>query len=266
VHFPDLELRTSRDHSMPRAATTSYATSIASRPPLAYTQRMNPEGGVQLVGTTVRYGGRTALEGVHGSFAPGSLTAVVGANGAGKSTLLMAVAGTVRLARGAVACPARAQGRLAFLPQLAAIDRSFPLTVAELVALGGWREFGAFRAPSPTLRARAEEAAVTVGLAERLRRRVSELSEGEFRRALFARLILQDAVVILLDEPFAAVDTATTVALLDQLMQWHEEGRTVIAVLHDLAMVRTHFPETLVLARRCLAWGATEAALPAIAA
>ena len=70
----------------------------------------------------------------------------------------------------------------------------------------------------------------------------------------------------MLDEPFAAVDTATTVALLDQLMRWHEEGRTVIAVLHDLAMVRTRFPETLVLARRCLAWGATEVALPALAA
>jgi zinc/manganese transport system ATP-binding protein len=227
---------------------------------------MKPDGGVQLDRVTVRYGSRTALEEVRGSFAPGSLTAVVGANGAGKSTLLMAVAGTVRLARGAVACPARAQGRLAFLPQLAAIDRSFPLTVAELVTLGGWRAFGAFRAPLPALRARAEEAALTVGLAERLHRRVSELSEGELRRALFARLILQDAAVILLDEPFAAVDTTTTIALLGQLMHWHEEGRTVIAVLHDITMVRAHFPETLVLARHCLAWGATEAALPAMAA
>ena len=225
---------------------------------------MNPDGGVQLAGVTVRYGSRIALEAVHGSFAPGSLTAVVGANGAGKSTLLMAIAGTVRLARGAVSCPARAQGRLAFLPQLAAIDRSFPITVAELVALGGWRAFGAFRAPSSALRARAEAAAVTVGLAEQLRRRVIELSEGQFRRALFARLILQDAAVILLDEPFAAVDTATMAALLNQLVQWHEEGRTVIAALHDLAMVRTRFPETLVLAQRCLAWGATEAALPAM--
>ena len=227
---------------------------------------MNSDGGVQLDDVTVRYGRRTVLEAVRGSFASGSLTAVVGANGAGKSTLLMAVAGTVRLSYGVVTCPARARGRLAFLPQLAAIDRSFPLTVAELVALGGWRAFGAFRAPSPALRGRAEEAARTVGLAERLRRLVSELSEGELRRALFARLILQDAAVILLDEPFAAVDTATTMALLSQLVRWHEEGRTVIAVLHDITMVRAHFPQTLVLARRCLAWGTTEAALPVMAA
>jgi zinc/manganese transport system ATP-binding protein len=227
---------------------------------------MNPDAGVQLDGVTVCYGGRTALEAVTGSFAPGSLTAVVGANGAGKSTLLMAVAGTVRLTCGAVTCPARARGRLAFLPQLAAIDRAFPLTVAELVALGGWRAFGAFGAPSRALRVRAEAAAATVGLAERLRRRVGELSAGELQRALFARLILQEAAVILLDEPFAAVDATTTAALLDQLVHWHEEGRTVIAVLHDLAIVRARFPETLVLQQRCLAWGATEAALPAIAA
>ena len=178
---------------------------------------MKPDGGVQFVGVTVRYNHRTALEAINGSFAPGSLTAVVGANGAGKSTLLMAIAGTVRLASGTVACPARAQSRLAFLPQLAAIDRDFPLTVAELITLGGWREFGAFRAPAAALRARAQEAAATVGLAERLGRRIGELSVGELQRALFARLILQDAAVILLDEPFAAVDAQTMSVLLDQV-------------------------------------------------
>ncbi len=91
------------------------------------------------------------------------------------------------------------------------------------------------------------------------------MSVGELQRALFARLILQDAALILLDEPFAAVDTPTLSVLLDEVRRWHEEGRTVIAVLHDLDMVRGFFPATLVLARRCLAWGATAAALPAMA-
>ena len=227
---------------------------------------MNSDTSLQLDGVTVRYGHRVALEAVSGVFEPGSLTAVVGDNGAGKSSLLMAMAGTVRLAGGAVICAARRQGRLALLPQLATIDSTFPLTVAELVALGGWREFGAFRAASAALRARAAAAAATVGLAERLYRRVGELSPGELQRALFARLILQDAAVILLDEPFTAVDAGTTAALIHQLRRWHEEGRTVIAVLHDLAVVRAYFPQTLVLAQRCLAWGATEVVLPAIAA
>jgi zinc/manganese transport system ATP-binding protein len=225
---------------------------------------MRAEGGVLLREVTVRYGRRIALEAVSGEFASSSLTAVIGANGAGKSTLLAAIAGVVRLAGGTVECAARR--RLAYLPQLSAIDRDYPLSVAELIALGGWPEIGAFRAPSAALRQRIAAAAETVGLSGRLERSIGEISVGEFQRALFARLILQDARVILLDEPFAAVDAQTLSVLLDQVRRWHEEGRTVIAVLHDLDLVKARFPLTLVLARRCLAWGPTEAALPAMAA
>ena len=225
---------------------------------------MEADGRIWLRDVTVRYGRRIALEAVSGEFASGSLTAVVGANGAGKSTLLTAIAGVKRLAGGAVDRPARQ--RVAYLPQLAAIDREYPLTVSELITLGAWREFGAFRSPGTALRARAAAVAERVGLAGRLGRQIGEISAGELQRALFARLILQDAAVILLDEPFAAVDPQTISALLDQVIGWHREGRTVIAVLHDLDLVQAHFPSTLVLARRCLAWGATAVALPAMAA
>ena len=225
---------------------------------------MEADGRVILQNVTVRYGRRVALEAVSGEFVSGSLTAVVGANGAGKSTLLAAIAGVVRLAGGVVNCAARQ--RLAYLPQLAAIDRDYPLTVAELIALGGWPEFGAFRSPGSALRARAAAAAETVGLTGRLRQPIAEVSVGELRRALFARLVLQDAPIILLDEPFAAIDAQTVPVLLGQVRRWHQDGRTVIAVVHDLDLVQAYFPSTLVLARRCLAWGATEMALPAMAA
>ena len=195
---------------------------------------------------------------------PGGPTAVVGPNGAGKSTLLAAIAGVVRLAAGTVECAARR--RLAYLPQLATLDRDYPLTVSELITLGGWREFGAFRSAGKASRGRAAEAGAAVGLAGRLGRRLCELSLGELQRALFARLIVQDPTVILLDEPFAAVDAQTTSVLLDQVTKWHQEGRTVIAVLHDLEIVRARFPSTLALAGCCLAWGATEVALRAMAA
>ena len=221
------------------------------------------DGGVALRDVTVRYGRRIALEAVSGEFISGSLTAVVGANGAGKSTLLAAIA-VLRLAGGAVNCTARS--RLAYLPQRTAIDHEYPLTLSELITLGGWREFGAFRSPDASLRARVAAATETVGLAGRLGRPISELSLGELQRALFARVIVQDAAIILLDEPFAAVDAQSLSVLLDQVTRWHEEGRTVIVVLHDLNLVRAHFPSTLVLARRCLAWGTTEIALPAMAA
>jgi len=226
--------------------------------------RFEADRRVILHNVTVRYGRRVALEAVSGEFVAGSLTAVVGANGAGKTTLLAAIAGVVRLAGGVVNCAAR--HRLAYLPQLAAIDREYPLTVAELIALGGWREFGAFRSPGAALRTRATAVADTVGLAARLQRSIGEISVGELQRALFARLVLQDAAIILLDEPFAAVDAQTVPVLLDQVTRWHREGRTVIAVVHDLDLVRASFPATLVLARRCLAWGTTEMALPALAA
>ena len=225
---------------------------------------MESDGRVILYNVTVRYGRRVALEAVSGEFVAGSLTAVVGANGAGKSTLLAAIAGVVPLASGVVNCATRK--RLAYLPQLTAIDRDYPLTVSELITLGGWREFGAFGSPPTALRARAAAVAETVGMAGRLRRSIGEISVGELQRALFARLVLQDAAVILLDEPFAAIDAQTVPVLLDQLMRWHREGRTVIAVMHDLGLVRARFPVTLVLARHCVAWGATDVALPAMVA
>ena len=225
---------------------------------------MEPDSRVILRNVTVCYGRRVALEAVSGEFVAGSLTAVVGANGAGKSTLLAAIAGVARLAGGVVNCAAR--HRLAYLPQLAAIDRDYPLTVAELIALGGWREFGAFRCPGAALRVRAAAVAETVGLAGRLGQPIAEISVGELQRALFARLVLQDAAVILLDEAFAAIDAQTVPVLLDQVTRWHQEGRTVIAVMHDLDLVRARFPATLVLAQRCLAWGPTEMSLATMAA
>lgn len=223
-------------------------------------QLRHADGGVDLYDVTVRYAGLVALEAISGRFEPGSLTAVVGANGAGKSTLLGAIAGVVRTSGGRISRPAKDQ--IAYLPQLATIDRDFPLTVTELIALGGWRHFGAFRAQPADSLAKMAAAVTAVGLTGALGRRIRELSVGELRRALFARLIMQDAAVILLDEPFAAVDAAAISALLDQVVRWHNEGRTVIAVLHDLELVRMRFPSTLVLSRRCVAWGPTETALP----
>jgi zinc/manganese transport system ATP-binding protein len=80
---------------------------------------------------------------------------------------------------------------------------------------------------------------------------------------LFARLLLQDAPVILLDEPFNALDARTAADLLAMVHRWHGEGRTVIAVLHDLELVQREFPETLLLARDCLGWGPTAEVLTA---
>jgi zinc/manganese transport system ATP-binding protein len=216
---------------------------------------------IEIENLSVAYGRRIALQGVSGRFPRGSLTAVVGPNGGGKSSLMKAIAGILRPRDGTIACPARTSGRLAYLPQSSEVDRSYPVTVAEIIALGGWRAYGSFRPPPQRLGPMIEEAMAAVGLTGLGERPIEELSVGQFQRALFARLLMQDAAVILLDEPFAAVDESTVKDLLRLLHTWHAQARTIVAVLHDIDQVRRHFPTSLVLARECIAWGDTGSTL-----
>ena len=217
--------------------------------------------GITLQGVAAGYDRRPAVEGVTGRFTPGSLTAIVGPNGGGKSTLMKAIAGTLRLTAGHIDREGLPTTRIGYLPQAAAIDRSFPLDVADTVLLGAWRHTGALRGVDDAVARQAAEALATLGLEGLERRPVASLSAGQFQRVLFARLLMQNAPIILLDEPFNAVDSRTTQDLLALIGTWHREGRTVIAVLHDLTQVTDLFPETLLLARTPIAWGPTEAVL-----
>ncbi len=198
---------------------------------------------------------------ITGSFAPGSLTAVVGPNGAGKTTLLRAIAGVHRPDAGRVDRGTRDRAAIALLPQSSTLDRSFPIACLDVVALGHWSRIGAFRGLTGGQREAAVAALHSVGLGGFEARSIGELSAGQLQRVLFARLIVQDAPVLLLDEPFNAVDERTAADLMRLVERWHAEGRTVVAVLHDLDLVRAHFPETLLLAREPVAWGPTGQAL-----
>ncbi len=204
-------------------------------------------------------GGRVAVERVSADFAPG-LTAVAGPNGAGKSTLLRAIAGLHPLSSGRIEGMRTARD-VALLPQSGGPDRRFPITCRELVSLGAWGRMGAFGALPAADSRRVDAALAQMGIAGLADRLIAALSAGQFQRVLFARLIVQDCRVILLDEPFTAVDTATEADLLALLHRWAHEGRTVMAVLHDNDMILQHFPTTLLLARRRVAWGASAVAL-----
>jgi zinc/manganese transport system ATP-binding protein len=212
---------------------------------------------------TLGYGRRPAVHHLDGEFAPGSLTAVVGPNGAGKSTLLKGIVGALRPLAGRIALSSGAEIRVAYLPQAADLDRTFPIPVYDLVAMGLWGRSGLFGGVGRRDRARIEEALAAVGLTGFERRPIGTLSGGQMQRALFARLLLQDASVVLLDEPFTAIDAKTTADLLDLVRRWHDEERTVVAVLHDLDIVKRVFPQTLLIARQPVAWGGTEATLSA---
>ncbi len=212
---------------------------------------------------TLGYDRHPAVHHLTGSFAAGSLTALVGPNGSGKSTLLKGLIGLLAPLDGHLERNGLRQGDIAYLPQQAEIDRSFPISVIETVSLGHWRTTGLFRPLTRTLRRQAEKALVAVGLDGFGRRPIASLSAGQFQRVLFARMLLQDCPVILLDEPFTAIDARTTADLLRVVVRWHGEGRTIIAVLHDLDQVRESFPDTLLMAREPIGWGATTKVLRA---
>jgi zinc/manganese transport system ATP-binding protein len=213
---------------------------------------------IHLDNVTVAYERHPAVHHVSGAFQAGSLTAIAGPNGAGKSTLLKAIVGELKPASGTIDCGALQRSDFGYLPQAAEINRRFPISVADTVMLGAWKNSGAFGGFSRDDMERAKETLAAVGLGGFERRHIGSLSAGQFQRVLFARLLLQDARVILLDEPFTAIDQRTTRDLLDIVLRWHGDGRTVIAVLHDFEQVRAHFPETLLLARELVGWGPTQ--------
>ncbi len=207
---------------------------------------------IRLVGLTLGYDRHPAIHHLDGTVRAGDLLALVGPNGAGKSTLLKGMVGEIRCLDGRI----ERAGPIAYMPQADEIDRSFPLSVMDLAGMGLWRRNGAWRGLGRQRRT-IEAALAAVGLDGFEGRPIGTLSGGQFRRALFARLILQDCPVILLDEPFTGIDARTVDDLLALIRTWHAEGRTVVAALHDLGQVRAHFPTTLLLAREPVAWGPT---------
>jgi zinc/manganese transport system ATP-binding protein len=212
---------------------------------------------------TLGYDSHPAIQQLGTEIAEGSLTAIVGPNGAGKSTLLKGMTGALTPLEGTINIDGFRAEEIAYLPQQSRIDRSFPLSVVDLVAMGLWQETGAFGRLGRRQHARVEEAIAAVGLTGFEKRPIGSLSGGQMQRALFARLLLQDARLVLLDEPFTAIDAKTMADLLEVIKRWHQEGRTVLAVLHDYETVGTHFPETLMLARELVAHGPTARVLTA---
>ena len=230
---------------------------------------MSPPQALVLQDLSLRYrGGDEVIAGITGAFEAGSLTAIIGPNGCGKTTLLRALAGQVQPSAGTLTrlYPVR---RTAYLPQLAEAERAFPMTVFDFVALGAWQRTGWWRSLSGAPAREAHEALDAVGLGGKAACWIGELSGGQFQRMRFARLLLQDAPVVLLDEPLAAVDAQTSEDILCLVSQWHAAGKTVVAVLHDLQQVLRCFPQTLSLehaAHGRIRWGATRELLQATVA
>ena len=208
---------------------------------------------------TLGYNSHPAVHHLDGTVRKGSLTAVVGANGSGKSTLMKGIAGILKPMSGSFVRDRNS--RVAYLPQQSELDRSFPARVVDLVSLGLWPRRGLLGRHQAADRAAVSTALEAVGLDGFDRRPIDTLSGGQLQRALFARVLVQDADLILLDEPFNAIDAKTVGDLIALIARWHGEKRTIMVVVHDLDLVRAHFPQALLLARRPIAWGDTIKAL-----
>lgn len=207
---------------------------------------------------TVSYQSRPAVHHVDMAFDQGCMYAIFGPNGAGKSTLLKAIMGLLPCSTGKVDWQQLRRADIAYLPQQSDCDRSQPMTVFELAAMGLWYEIGFFGRVNDQQRQRVHNALERVQMGEFAERPIGALSNGQFQRVLFARMLVQNAQVLLLDEPFNAVDAKTTYALLELLRQENHAGKSVIAVLHDYEQVRAYFPNTLLIAKEKIACGKTE--------
>jgi zinc/manganese transport system ATP-binding protein len=218
---------------------------------------------LQFRDVTLGYDRHPAVHHLSGEVAPGALVAVVGPNGAGKSTLFRGIVGILKPLAGSIAIGGLHARDIAYLPQTADIDRSFPISVFDFVGTGLWRRTGLFGGMGKPEQEKIAHALAAVGLNGFENRTIGTLSGGQMQRMLFARVLLQDARVIVLDEPFNAIDAKTSADLIELVRRWHAEKRTVLAALHDMDLVRDHFPETLLLARGPVAWGATSQVLTA---
>ncbi|AZF24167.1 MULTISPECIES: metal ABC transporter ATP-binding protein [unclassified Pseudomonas] len=196
-----------------------------------------------IICNALRWGapGQPLTPAVDFTLAKGSLTGVIGPNGCGKSSLLKVIAGLQKPLAGTVSVAVPRRGGLAFLPQQQHLDRQFPISLQELVAAGFWGT----RLTPPQRSERLQTVLEDWCLSGLEQRPLMALSGGQLQRALLARMSLADAPVLLLDEPHAALDEEGQALCWKHIHAWHEAGRTLMVVCHDLASVRHHTPHVL---------------------
>jgi len=218
-------------------------------------------------GLTVSYGEKPAVFSIDMTVPNGSMTAIVGPNGAGKSTLIKAILGTVPSVSGKVLVfgggVAAQRDRIAYVPQRVSVDWDFPTRVIDVVLMGLYRELGLLGAVRARHRQMARSCLERVGMEEFADRQIGQLSGGQQQRVFLARALAQDADLYLLDEPFAGVDAATEKAIIGLLKQLKAEGRTIVAVHHDLSTVTDYFDRVFLINIRRVAEGSIKEAFTA---
>jgi ABC-type Mn2+/Zn2+ transport system ATPase subunit len=189
-------------------------------------------------GLSAGYGGGWALVDATLHVPPGSLVGVIGPNGSGKSTLLRAILGLVPQRRGAVSLGSvpvdRRRSDVAYVPQRELVDWSFPISAAQVVLMGRYPRIGPVRAATMIDRAAVTTALQRVGMSDLADSQIGALSGGQQQRVFLARALVQEASVLLLDEPMTGVDRATEEVITALMRELRDGGATVLHATHDL--------------------------------
>lgn len=212
---------------------------------------------IKIDSLTVYYNDNLALDSVSVDIQPQDFVAIIGPNGAGKSTLLKSIMRQIKPVSGSISLPKEHKKIMAYLPQSHQIERNFPISVEEFISAGAWLRTSFWRHFSHKEHTRLHEALRTVKLIGMEKRQISELSGGQFQRMLFARMLMQDASILLLDEPFTAIDSQTVFDLMQVLRDCQKQGKTIIAVVHDLSLVQHYFDKSILMATTLIKAGTT---------
>ena len=210
-----------------------------------------PGAGIEVAGLSASYGtGAAALRDVTFSAADGQAIAVLGPNGGGKTTLFRALLGELPAATGSV----RMRGATAYVPQTERSRLDFPVSALDVALMGAYARTPWYRRIGAGDRALAREALARVGLAGSAGTRFGALSGGQRQRVLIARALVQEAGVLLLDEPFAGVDRTSEEAIMGILDELRAEGRVLLIATHDVEQARG-WDRVLCLAGAQIAFG-----------
>jgi manganese/zinc/iron transport system ATP- binding protein len=211
---------------------------------------------------TVAYTEQPVLWDIDLQVPAGVKMAIVGPNGAGKSTLIKAAMGLIKPVAGEARIFGRpleeSRGRIAYVPQRATLAWDFPTDVLDVVTMGTYGSLGWGRRTGAEQRRIAEAALEQVEMSDFARRPIAELSGGQQQRVLLARALAQEAPIYMLDEPFQGVDAPTERAIVSVLDRLSDQGKTILAVHHDLQTVAEYFDWVLLLNVRAFASGPVE--------
>lgn len=214
---------------------------------------------------SVAYGDNLVLKNISVKLDSGKLIAIIGPNGAGKSTFLKAILGFVPRLTGVIKAFKEtykgSDSRIAYIPQREVVDWDFPLSVYELVMMGTYGRLGWFKSSGPKEKALVLDCIEQVNLMDFKDRQIGELSGGQQQRAFLARALAQQADIYFMDEPFSGVDKPTEGAIIEILRELKNEGKTIVAVHHNLYTVKQYFDEVILIKQRLVASGTVDEVL-----